>query len=98
MIQHKEAASTFQHIIKKLKMQKGTATKEDILYAYIAEVKNDLIRNLGKEDTKSDTTMASSKAKDITGDDNHLDLNDEDFVEIFDKLEKEAHNVGKKQS
>ena len=60
--QQRESPSHFQNIERKLIMQKGKVSKEELIASYIEEVKKDLIRNLGEEivDNKSDTSMATS--------------------------------------
>jgi hypothetical protein len=94
--QEKPVQSPFRYIYRRLKMQKENVTKEDILYAYIDEMKKDLAKNF-EADNVSDVSMASSRANDDKDDkeEHYSDLNDEDFNEIFEKLEREAHNMGK---
>ena len=61
--QQRESPSQFQKIKRKLIMQKGTVSKEDLIASYIEEVKKDFMKNLEEEvltDNKSDTSMATS--------------------------------------
>ncbi|KAK4345062.1 hypothetical protein RND71_035238 [Anisodus tanguticus] len=53
-----EANSPFQHIARKIQLKKGVISKAEIISSYMAEVKRDLMKNLGEE-FSSNTSMAS---------------------------------------
>lgn len=60
--QQRESPSPFRHIARKLNLQKGHMTKEEIIASYMEEVKKDLFKNFCE--LQPDISMATSSHED----------------------------------
>lgn len=71
--QYKEEQSPFKFIARKLQIQQGSLTKEEMAKTYLAEIKQDLFNQIEKlSDSKSDTSMKSiESSKTIEEDDDN---------------------------
>ena len=95
----KENPTPYQHIVDKLKMQgKGNISKEEILEAYLEEVKDDLIKNFDYH--KSDSSM-----KDLSEDENPYNClagesqpDDTEEIPLEDIFEEIKNTVSKRIS
>lgn len=82
--QQREAPSPFQHIVRKLKMIKGSddISQAEVLEHYIAEMKKDIAKNLKKEASSSSSRMSVSDSSQI---------GDEDTQVLQDSQEEEQY-------
>ncbi|KAL2246250.1 UNVERIFIED_CONTAM: hypothetical protein Sindi_2893200 [Sesamum indicum] len=76
--------SPFDHISRKFKMKSEFLTKEQMVAAYVEEMKKDLMAHFGEDNksTKSDSTMASEFMQDAQ------DPNDVEFEDIFEAIKE----------
>ncbi|KAL3812980.1 hypothetical protein ACJIZ3_014248 [Penstemon smallii] len=93
-----DTPSPFQAISGKLKMKKQELSREDIIKAYMEEMKKDLKKNFKEfleddsKSSKSDTSMASSKLAGESQDpyeEEQDPFNAEDLESIFEKIRSE---------
>ncbi|KAL2237407.1 UNVERIFIED_CONTAM: hypothetical protein Sindi_0932400 [Sesamum indicum] len=76
--------SPFDHISRKYKMKSETLTKEQMIAAYVEEMKKDLMFQFGEDNksTKSDSTMALEFMQDAQ------DPNEVEFEDIFEAIKE----------
>ncbi|KAI5668584.1 hypothetical protein M9H77_18437 [Catharanthus roseus] len=87
-----KSTSPFHHIATRLKLQKEVIPKEDLIRAYMAELKKELVQNLLSDD-KTDISMAGSSNEDCrAGESQNPDMDEFSETDI-DQMVKDIEDA-----